>query len=219
MLFADLFRILVGLFLTLSVLAIINFAAIQPFLTMDITGFRLTQTRSGIYTTGVPSEGILTDTRRLPFTAAHVVMLPTVDAEILRSRMEIGAIGNIPGAGGQAAEHIMGARHIRLFTQMVDLAGNPTRSNLFFKPRVNPDTNLPFYTLTYHQTLASMHNRQITLIPWQNTNLGHPYLDYGRNLDTRFNIMVQGYGQRSTIHFFTGPKPERLIWGLHSPLD
>ena len=203
MVLADLFRILIGLFITVAVVLILHTVAVLPFLNADVSGTNLTQTRSGIYTAGVSAQEILTDTRRNPFTAAHVVMLPTVDAEILQTRMEIGGV-NVggPGGGGQGAVHLMGTRNIRV---MEDLS---------FRPGTTFGTD---FTLSYIQTLASMNNRQITLAPWAGQNLGHPLLQHGQNLDTRFNIMVHGYGRRSTVHFFTGPKPERIIWGLHSP--
>jgi len=212
MVLADLFRILIGLVITVAVVLILHTAAVLPFLNADVTGSHLTRARSGYHTAGVSAQEILSDTRHNPFTAAHIVMLPAVDAEILQSRMETGGV-NIggPDAGGQGAIHLMGTRNIRIMEE------------LNFRPGAT--TGLDF-TLSYIQTLASMNNRQITLTPWAGQNLGfnppvtHPAfpmaLDHGR-AESRFNIMVHGEGSRSTVHFFTGPKPERLIWGLHSP--
>lgn len=230
MVLADLFRILIGLFITVAVILILHTAAILPFLNVDITGTHLTQTRSGLYTAGVSAQEILTDTRHNPFTAAHVVMLPAVDAEILQSRMEIGGV-NVDGSG---ATHLMGTRNIRIMER------------LSFRPT---ETEGNDFTLSYIQTLASMNNRQITLTRWADPTLGHmdsisnhergvgntlahgtglrpmhdpPQIDLNEKIihfpPSRFNIMVHGEGSRSTVHFFTGPKPERLIWGLHSPL-
>ena len=187
MVLADLFRILLGLFITIAVISVLHTVAVLPFLNADVSGTNLTQTRSGLYTTGISAQEILTDTRHNPFTAAHVIMLPAVDAEILQTRMEAISYG--------------GMRNIRI---MEDLS---------FRPGA---TFNPNFTLSYIQTLASMNNRQLTLTPWAGESLGHPLLQHGQ-ADTRFNIMVHGYGSRSTVHFFTGPKPERIIWGLHSP--
>jgi hypothetical protein len=82
--------------------------------------------------------------------------------------------------------------------------------DLSFRPSTTVD---PSFTLSYIQTLASINNKQITLAPWAGQSLGHPILNHGQ-ADTRFNIMVHGYGNRSSVHFFTEPKPERLIWSL-----
>lgn len=202
MLLADLFRVLIGLFLTVAVVLILHTVAVLPFLNADVSGANLTQTRSGLHTAGVSAQEVLMDTRHNPFTAAHVIMLPAVDAEILQTRMEVGGV-NVggPGGGGQDAIHLMGIRNIRI---MEDLA---------FRPGATFD---PDFTLSYIQTLASMNNRQLTLTPWAGENLGHPLLQHGLS-DIRLNIMVHGYGSRSTVHFFTGPKPERLVIGLHTP--
>ncbi|MCL2577375.1 MAG: hypothetical protein FWE27_04915 [Defluviitaleaceae bacterium] len=217
MVLADLFRILIGLFITVAVILILHTAAVLPFLNADTTGVGLTKARSGLYTTGVSAQEILSDTRNNPFTAAHIVMLPAVDAEILQSRMEV--------------EGVNAVRNIRI---MEELSFRPTTTS---------------FTLHYTQTLASMHNRQITLAAWAGQDLGHidtienhergvgNTLAHGTGLrpmhdpsqvdsngntiyypPSRFNIMVHGEGSRSTVHFFTSPKPERLIWGLHSPL-
>jgi len=203
MVLADLFRILVGLAVTVAVILILHTAAVLPFLNVDVSGNNITQVRSGLHTSGVSAQEILSDTRHNPFTAAHVVMLPAVDAEILQSRMEVGGV-NVggPDAGGQGTVHLMGTRNIRIMEE------------LSFRPTTTLGNN---FTLSYIQTLASINNRQITLTPWAGQNLGHPLLAHGQNLDTRFNIMVHGEGSRSTVHFFTGPKPERLIWSLTSP--
>jgi len=202
MVLSDLFRILIGMLITVAVIFIIHVSAVLPFLNADTSGFNLTQARSGYHTQGVSAQEILGDTRHNPFNATHVIMLAAVDAEILNSRMEVGGV-NVggPGAGGQGATHLMGVRNIRILDALT----------------FRPTTTFPNFTLTYTQTLASMGNRQITLTPWAGENLGHPLLMHGQNLDTRFNIMVHGEGGRSTIHFFTSAKPERLLWGLHSP--
>jgi hypothetical protein len=116
--------------------------------------------------------------------------------------MEVGGVSlGGPDTGGQAATHLMGTRNIRVM------------QNLEFRPTTTTGAD---FALPYIQTLASINNRQLTLTPWAGQNLGHPLLLHGQ-ADTRFNIMVSGTGSRSTIHFFTGEKPERLLWGLHSP--
>jgi len=212
MVLADLFRILVGLVITVAVVLILHTATVLPFLNADTSGFGLTRTRSGYHTQGISAQEILSDTRHNPFSATHVIMLAAVDAEILQSRMETGGV-NVggPDAGGQGAVHLMGTRNIRISD---GLSFRP--HNTLPLPSWADHHHTSPLTLLYIQTLASINSRQITLTPWAGQNLGHPLLLHG-TADTRFNIMVHGYGNRSTIHFFTEGKPERLIWSLHSP--
>jgi len=191
--------ILSGMMIAMALVSVLFLVSIKPLMEMDNTGFSSLQTKSGAYTQGFTLEDLFGTRTQKPYTPAHIIMLPAVDAQI---------DANMSGAIGPS-QH----RQIWIFPELTFRRVGPSITDT-----ASNTTNTHLWTNHYLMTLASIQNKSLTLSSWKRLEEGFSTVGDTSTLwnslqaySDGLNLIVNGEAGRTNILFYAGDQPDRLL--------
>ena len=191
--------VLSGMMIAIALVSVLFSVSISPLMEMDNNGLSSLQTKSGTYTHGFTLKDLFGTRTQRPYTPAHIVMLPAVDAQIDANML--GSIG--------PSHH----RQIWIFPELTFRRVGPSITDT-----ASNTTNAHLWTNHYLMTLASIQNKSLTLSSWNRLDEGFSAVGDTSTLWNSLqvyreglNLMVNGEAGRTNILFYAGNQPDRLL--------